>query len=280
MGLRGRWTLKDARTNLRIVERALELGRRSRLPHPGPLPRGEGPKAEGRGETPSRPRCGRRSRATTATTVSRLARFESGSSDLRAEVERNGTPVPRPQPKDGAPSTEIDERARRVSALMEALTADVPVEPHGAQRRATRPLASRASARLALAGNRRRPGGSSSGCATSTRRNLFDERAAIAGLRFVGRIGGTAKSPIDRYSYPAQDTDVRAEDELHLPDGTANFGKVEAHRPCRLVSWISRSVERRRRSIRQPCSHTRWSGLGCAGGLRCCVSPRTLSSMG
>jgi uncharacterized protein len=55
---------------------------------------------------------------------------------------------------------------------------------------------------------------------------LIDERAAIAGLRFIGRIDGTARSPIDRYSYPAQDTDVRAEDDVHLPDGTS-FGTVQ-----------------------------------------------------
>ena len=70
--------LKDARTNLRVVERALEL-EPFKPPSPRPSPGGRNPE-EGRGWTLSRPRCGRRSRATTATTVSRLARFESGSS--------------------------------------------------------------------------------------------------------------------------------------------------------------------------------------------------------
>jgi len=43
----------------------------------------------------------------------------------------------------------------------------------------------------------------------------------------VHRVGGTARSPIDRYTYPHQDTDVRAGDGVRLPDGTP-FGGVEA----------------------------------------------------
>jgi uncharacterized protein len=54
---------------------------------------------------------------------------------------------------------------------------------------------------------------------------LLDERAAIAGLQHVSRIGGTRRCPIDRYSFPAQDTDVREGDKLHLPDGS-DFGEV------------------------------------------------------
>jgi hypothetical protein len=55
---------------------------------------------------------------------------------------------------------------------------------------------------------------------------LFGEKAALAGLKFVAHFGGTTKSPIDRYSYPRQETEVNGGDELHLPDGTS-FGMVE-----------------------------------------------------
>ena len=124
---------------------------------------------------------------------------------------------------------------------MEALIADVPVDRAERTRRATRPLAARASARLASAGIEGTLVGVLPAARPRPRRNLFDERAAIAGLRFVGRIGGTAKSPIDRYSYPAQDTDVRAEDELHLPDGTGPTSE-RWRRLDRVGSlrWISR----------------------------------------
>jgi uncharacterized protein len=70
-----------------------------------------------------------------------------------------------------------------------------------------------------------------------TEAELVDERAAIAGLRFTARIGGTQRSPIDRYTYPAQDADVQDEDELHLPDpdGTT-VGQVDAiDRVARIV---------------------------------------------
>src|SRR5262245_20976704 len=47
---------------------------------------------------------------------------------LRASVETGGTPVPRPVPKDGAAPEKLDDRARRVKALMAALTSDVPAD--------------------------------------------------------------------------------------------------------------------------------------------------------
>ena len=65
---------------------------------------------------------------------------------------------------------------------------------------------------------------------------LFAEKAALAGLQFVARVDGTTKSPIDRYSYPRQETEVNDGDELHLPDGTS-FGTVET------IDRVGRMVE-------------------------------------
>src|SRR5205823_6317034 len=45
--------------------------------------------------------------------------------NLRAGVEAGGVPVARPQHSEGVPSPDLDERARRVQALVAALTADV-----------------------------------------------------------------------------------------------------------------------------------------------------------
>ena len=59
-----------------------------------------------------------------------------------------------------------------------------------------------------------------------TELELFDEKAALAGLEFVERVGGTEKCPIDRYEYPQQDMDIRRGDELHLVT-SEGFGKVD-----------------------------------------------------
>src|SRR5262249_12453587 len=72
---------------------------------------------------------------------------------------------------------------------------------------------------------------------------LLAEKAALSGLQFVTRVGGTAKSPIDRYSYPRQDTEVRDDDALHLPDGT-NFGSVDTiNRVARMVDIKKRGAQ-------------------------------------
>ena len=66
---------------------------------------------------------------------------------------------------------------------------------------------------------------------------------ALSGLQFAARVGGTAKSPIDRYTYPHQDSDVSTGDTLNLPDGTP-FGKVDAiDRVARLIDVKKRGDE-------------------------------------
>jgi uncharacterized protein len=217
-GFRRAVDLNDARSNLRVVARALELGTSE-----PPLTRALSP--EGRGGTVIPAEVRAVVEGYNRDDCESARRLREWLEHLRAEVERDGTPVPRPQPKDGAPSTEIDDRARRVLALMEALTADVPVD------RAERSDEQHARWLLAhlLDWHRREskaPWWEFFRLRDLDESELIDERAAIAGLRFIGRIGGTARSPIDRYSYPAQDTDVRAEDNVHLPDGTS-FGTVQ-----------------------------------------------------
>jgi uncharacterized protein len=64
--------------------------------------------------------------------------------------------------------------------------------------------------------------------------DLFDERKAVAGLRFVDRVEVVRRkdnnkptgSLVDRYSYPPQDIELKG--KLHLQTGDY-FGKVEAH---------------------------------------------------
>ena len=56
--------------------------------------------------------------------------------------------------------------------------------------------------------------------------DLVDERAAISGLEFVGAVGGTTRAPIHRYSFPAQEMQLRGGETLHAEGGAA-FGTVE-----------------------------------------------------
>src|SRR5262249_1728702 len=60
------------------------------------------------------------------------------------------------------------------------------------------------------------------------------------GLRFVGAVGGTAKAPIHRYSFPEQDTDLRDGDELRSVGGE-KLGKTET------ISFQHRTIDIKKR---------------------------------
>ena len=55
-----------------------------------------------------------------------------------------------------------------------------------------------------------------------------EERSALAGLTFVGTVGGTARVPVNRYSFPAQDHDIRRRDEACVPPDGDGLGEVVA----------------------------------------------------
>ena len=48
----------------------------------------------------------------------------------------------------------------------------------------------------------------------------MDERAALLGLAFVEAIPATGKTPVHRYSFPAQETDLRGDEDLHNVGGS------------------------------------------------------------
>jgi hypothetical protein len=56
---------------------------------------------------------------------------------------------------------------------------------------------------------------------------LLDERAGLAGLEYVGTVGGTAKAPVRRYSFPSQETELRGDEDLRNCGGQ-KFGRVDA----------------------------------------------------
>lgn len=192
--------LADARTNLRVVERALALGGAAAIPDD----------VRAAVEGYNRDDC-----------VSALE-LRDWLEKLRADLEASGTEVPRPEHKDGAPSERLSERTLRTQALAATLIAGIPTDPvaqDGEQR-----------ARMLLANllewHRREDKAAAWDfyrlCELSED-DLLDEKAAIAGLRLAERRGGA----VDRYAYPPQDVDVRKRDKLRLQD-ESSFGSVDA----------------------------------------------------
>ncbi len=211
--------LPDARLNLRVIEGALEAGAADVVT------------ADVRDavEGYNRDDC-----------ISTL-RLRDWLEQLRASAEAvTGAVLPRPRPRDGVPTPELDDRARRVQTLATALLDGVPADP------AKRDEEQRAKWLLAqlLDWHRREakaPWWEFFRLRDLTEDQLLDEKAAIAGLSLLSRVGGTAKSPVDRYTFPLQETDVRKDDELHLPDGT-DFGRVDA------IDLVERTVDVKKRS--------------------------------
>ena len=200
-------TLVDANTNLRVIERALERGASDAIT----------PEVRAAVQGYNRDDC------------KSTLRLRAWLEQLRASLEAAGTQVPRPQLGNGAASESINERTRRVLALVAALTVDIPTERND---RSEEQQARWLLAHL-LDWHRREakaPWWEFFRLRDLTEEELFDEKAAVAGLSFAARVGGTEACPIDRYSYPIQETDVQRGDELHLPDGT-KFGEVKALNP-------------------------------------------------
>jgi uncharacterized protein len=70
--------------------------------------------------------------------------------------------------------------------------------------------------------------------------DLLHERAGLAELTFLQAAGGTAKTPIHRYRFALQDTDIRADDDLRSIGGE-KFGRVVA------ISFDDRTVDIKKR---------------------------------
>lgn len=126
----------------------------------------------------------------------------------RQTLLEQGIDIPRPEIIDGAPSENISEWLELITPLIAQLTEGVSADP--AQRTAEE------HGRWLLANllewHRREE---KSGwweyfrlCDLSSE-DLLDERAGLSGLSYIETVGGTAKCPIDRYSFPAQEADIR-----------------------------------------------------------------------
>jgi predicted RecB family nuclease len=140
----------------------------------------------------------------------------------------------RPAPQSGDPSESVDERRKRALAVMDRLLANVP---ENSTERTPEQKARWLLAHM-LEWHRREekaPWWEYFRLCRLTNEELLEDRSGLSGLEFVKRIGGTAKCPIDRYRFPAQDTQIRRDDKLHTPTG--KFGEVEA------IDFAARTID-------------------------------------
>lgn len=206
--------LQDASAGLRAVERALELG----------YPEAITPELRRTVEVYNEDDC-----------VSAL-RLREWLEELRAEVLRTGEVLPRPvpplQPDD-------DKEVTEVRLVMQRLLEGIPDE---AKDRSGRQHACWLLAHM-LEWHRREekaPWWEYFRLVSLSDEELLDERAAIAQLEFVEAVGGTDRSPIHRYRFSHQDTDVREDDPLRNGDGES-FGSIDA------VNVMQRTIDIKKR---------------------------------
>jgi predicted RecB family nuclease len=203
--------LEDARTALRQVQHALELGETSQL-------------------DPTLQNIVAQYNADDCNSTRALRDWLETE---RRQLERAGQPIPRPVHSDGAPPAVLDERQQRTAALGAALRNGLPADP--AERNPEQ--AARWLLSHLLDWHRRevkseyweyyRLGSLSD-------EELLDERSGLAGLSFVERLGIERKIPTDRYSFEKQETDLRAGEDLCAKE--EKIGKiVEIDLASRLV---------------------------------------------
>jgi uncharacterized protein len=158
---------------------------------------------------------------------------------LRSELINAGTVITRPLPKTGEASEDLTDWQKKIAALIHRLTHDVPVDV------AERTIEQHARWLLAyiLDWHRREEKAAwweYFRLRDLSAEDLLEERAALSGLTLVAAVGGTAKAPIHRYSFPLQDTDLRGDEDLRSIGG-ARFGQVEA------ISLEHRTVDIKKR---------------------------------
>lgn len=159
---------------------------------------------------------------------------------LRAQAVAMGTKISRPASEEDVGSEEVRPGQALVDALVVALTADVPIKSY---ERCVRQQASWLLAQL-VDWHRRE---SKAGWWEFFRlweladHELLDEKAALSELTFLARVGGTARSPIDRYTFPDQEAEIGRGDSLLRAGTGERFGTVAAIDP------LARTVDIKKR---------------------------------
>ena len=147
---------------------------------------------------------------------------------LRVEAERaQGRPVPRPPPPSPEVSEELGEHLQRIRDLADALIAPLPAERSPSEQ-------SQWILAQLLEWHRREEKAvwwEFFRLRDLTAEELLEERAGISGLGFERRLETKPRGGvIDRYTFPVQETDIRAERDLFEPgcERRSSFATVDA----------------------------------------------------
>jgi uncharacterized protein len=153
---------------------------------------------------------------------------------VRAELVATGVDVPRRALADGAAPIAVDDRAQRVDELRKRLLAGIP------EARSERNDEQQGRWLLAYMLDYHRREDKATWweyfrLCELAEEDLYDEREAVAGMTFVGRIGRViskktgkpTRSVIDRYTYPAQEMEIDRGNDVRLQD-QMTFGTVVA----------------------------------------------------
>jgi uncharacterized protein len=131
----------------------------------------------------------------------------------RLRLEQAGKRLSRPQPSDGAASDAIEERQSQTAELAEKLVKGISAD---SELRNEHEAARWLLANL-LDWHRRESKADwweYFRLTAMTDEELLDEKSALSGLCFVRRLAVQRKIPTDRYTFPNQETDLRAEDTV------------------------------------------------------------------
>ncbi len=151
----------------------------------------------------------------------------------RSEALAGGEAIPRPANKTGEASESLADRAADIQALFQELTRELPEdrEAWGPEERALWLLAHQLEyfrrEEKSVWWEYFRIHGLDS-------EELLDERKAIAGLQFIGEVGGSSRLPVHRYRYPEQEIDPEEGKKLQevgskIPVGTLLALDASAH---------------------------------------------------
>jgi predicted RecB family nuclease len=132
----------------------------------------------------------------------------------RKKLVDAGAAIPRPKLGDGAATEELDARQKRVAALTAQLTAEIPAD---AAARSPEQAAKWILAQLLDWHRRENKATWWEGyrLAELDDAELLEDRAGLAGLRFVKRLSVERSIPIDRYSFEKQETEVRCDKDVY-----------------------------------------------------------------
>jgi predicted RecB family nuclease len=166
------------------------------------------------------------------------ARMRDWLEERRAELVARGEQIARPTPGEEAPSAELDERQKRVAALVGKLTADVPAD---ATARTEEQRARWLLAQLLDWHRRENKATWWEGyrLADLDDEELLEDRCGLGGLRFVERLKVDRGICVDRYAFEKQETEARVERDVYLKG--ERFGEVTAIDVARRIVDIKKA---------------------------------------